>query len=311
MSVATITRVFPALKFDRARARRLRLVAVDRVATDTGLRHDPRDAVGAVLRAREDQHRTAVVLFQRRDQGLLLFGFLHVAEPLLDRIDHRCHRFDGDAHGIVQQIGGQPFDRLGHRRREEQRLALSGKQRQQAPDVVDESHVEHPVGLVKYEKFDLLQRDMPLPDQVEQTPRRSCQHVDAALQAVDLRTLVHAAENDAGTQRRVLGVVAERLVDLQRQFARGREDQRPDRTSAADGRPTQQVRQNRQREGRRLARTRLGRTEDIPAFQSGGDRLHLNGRGSFVFLVPQCAQQRIRQIQFLKIHVFIRESDVR
>ena len=102
MSVATITRVFPALKFRQgALARRLRLVAVDRVATDTGLRHDPRDAVGAVLRAREDQHRTAVVLFQRRDQGLLLFGFLHVAEPLLDRIDHRCHRFDGDAHGIV------------------------------------------------------------------------------------------------------------------------------------------------------------------------------------------------------------------
>ena len=154
MSVATITRVFPALKFDRARWRaRPRLVAVDRVATDTGLRHDPRDAVGAVLRAREDQHRTAVVLFQRRDQGLLLFGFLHVAEPLLDRIDHRCHRLDGDAHGIVQQIGGQPFDRLGHRRREEQRLALSGKQRQQAPDVVDESHVEHPVGLVKSRKI--------------------------------------------------------------------------------------------------------------------------------------------------------------
>ena len=46
-----------------------------------------------------------------------------------------------------------------------------------------------------------------------------------------------------------------------------------------------------QREGRRLARARLGTGHDIPSIQDDRDRLGLDGGGDFVALLAYSAQQ--------------------
>ena len=137
----------------------------------------------------------------------------------------------------------------GHRRRKEERLPLFGQQRKYPFDVVDETHVEHPVGFVEHEEADVGERDVSLSDQVEQAARRGDQQVDAALQGVHLRTLVDTAEDHAVAQVGVAGIVAAALVDLDRQFARGREHQRLDGAASFGAGPGREQLQDRQREG--------------------------------------------------------------
>ena len=57
--------------------------------------------------------------------------------------------------GGVEQGVRQGQDVAGHRRGEEQRLPLDRQGRGDAPDRVDEAHVEHPVGFVQDKHLDV------------------------------------------------------------------------------------------------------------------------------------------------------------
>ena len=63
-------------------------------------------------------------------------------------------------------------------------------------DGVDEAHVEHLVGFVEDEDFDLGQRQRAALDEIEQAARRGDEDVDAAAQDLDLLAMRHAAEDD-------------------------------------------------------------------------------------------------------------------
>ena len=56
--------------------------------------------------------------------------------------------------------------------------------------------------------------------------RRRHQHVEAARQHVVLRTMRHAADDDADAWTKELAIGAETVGDLRREFARRRENQR-------------------------------------------------------------------------------------
>src|SRR3546814_18548466 len=58
-----------------------------------------------------------------------------------------------DRLGIVEKLVGELLDRRGHRRREQQRLALLGQLGADFLDIGDEPHVEHPIGLVYHEQL--------------------------------------------------------------------------------------------------------------------------------------------------------------
>ena len=203
----------------------LRLVAVDGARLDAGAVEYLGQFVGAVLGACEDEHLPGVGAFQQVDQQLALFGLLGEVDPLRDGLDHRSGRGDGHQHGVVQDFGRQLGDVRGHRGREEERLPLCGQQRQDAADVVDEAHVQHAVGLVEHEEADFVQRDVTLPDEVQQPARGGDQQVHAALQRIDLRALVDASEDHAVADGEVARIVAAAFVDLDGQFARRRDDQ--------------------------------------------------------------------------------------
>ena len=47
-------------------------------------------------------------------------------------------------------------------------------------DVVDEAHVEHAIGFVEHQHFDLVEAQRALVNQIEQAAGRRNQHFDAA-----------------------------------------------------------------------------------------------------------------------------------
>ena len=273
----------------------LRLVAVDGRRLDARPVEDAGQPVGAVFGAGEDQHLPRLRFAEQADQQFALLALLGEVDPLRDGLDHRGRRRDGHQHRGAQNPGRQGGDVLRHGGREEERLPLGGQQRQDAPDVVDEAHVEHAVGLVEDEEADGVERDVALADQVEQAPRRGHEQVDAPLERLDLRPLVDAAEDDAVADRRVARVVAAALVDLDGQFARGGEQQRPDRTPSPYGRLLGEQLQYGQREGCGLARAGLGATLQVAALEGGRYGLFLNGGGGFVTLFRDGAQQWRRE----------------
>ena len=89
---------------------------------------------------------------------------------------------------------GERLDLVGERRREQQVLPALRQQREDALDVADEAHVEHPVRLVEHEDLDVAQVDGALALVVEQAAGRGDEDVDAALELRDLRVDADAAD---------------------------------------------------------------------------------------------------------------------
>jgi len=203
---------------------------------------------------------------------------------------HLVHQLGGgiaarhfDQRRRIQQAVGELLDLVGEGRGEQQVLPLLRQQREDLADVADETHVEHAVGLVQHQNFDLRQVDRPLADVVEQAARRGDQDVNAAAQLVGLRAETNAAEDHGGLERDMLAVGAYALLHLRRELARGRENQRAHRALRA-ARPGVQKLQQRQRETGGLAGAGLRAGENIAAFENDGDGLQLDGGGLGVAL---------------------------
>src|SRR6476619_3247314 len=93
-------------------------------------------------------------------------------------------------------------------------LALFAARGDDFAHVVNEAHVEHPIGFVKYEDRYPVELNVTLIEQVEQAPGRGNQNIDAGLQRVHLMVLVDAAEDHGRFQRKLASVCGEALADL-------------------------------------------------------------------------------------------------
>src|SRR5439155_61470 len=173
---------------------RLGAVPVDALAGDAMPVEEVGESVGAVLRAREDERlRYVVPLEERQEQWalqLLRDGVDRVRDP-----DRRC-RLALEVHGdgIPEHLARQPDDRRGHRRREEERLPSRRQVAEDAADVRQEAHIEHPVRLVENEDLQVLELRVRLAEVVEEPARRRDDHVDRAAERVLLRTHAEAGE---------------------------------------------------------------------------------------------------------------------
>ena len=305
----------------------LRLVSVDRFAAYASPFQHAGDVVRAVLRARENEHRLVRLLSEHRYQQALFL------RPL-DKVDALIHPIDGgrsgrylDPYRIAQDGARQSHDIPGHGGREKKRLAPDRKQRQQAPDIGDKAHVEHAVRLVQHEMRQAPELDLSLSDQIEQTSGSGDQNIDAPAEPVRLRSLLDSPENRRVLQARILSVIGERLADLKGKFPRGGQNEGPNSTAAAfpvrpsppfapkrnglsrDGRRfpfegsfLDQSLQEGQGERRRLARARLGDSENIRAPQGDRNSPLLNGRELVVSFFADSLQNRLRHVQFVKCH---------
>ena len=118
------------------------------------------------------------------------------------RFDRRGDRRDRDLGRVAQHLRGEFGDGARHGRGEHQRLPLHRKLGDDFADVVDEAHVEHPVGFVEHEELDVAETKRIALDEIEQPARRGDENVDAVEQRADLRAHRHAADRQRGPQMR-------------------------------------------------------------------------------------------------------------
>jgi hypothetical protein len=94
-------------------------------------------------------------------------------------------RSDLDACRVLQELVGQLLDFGRHGGREEQRLTGERDEFDDALDVGNEAHVEHPVGFIDDQQFDAGHQQLAAFGVIEQAAGRGDQHIGAALKLAD------------------------------------------------------------------------------------------------------------------------------
>ena len=227
ISVATSTRTAPDLKsFKRAQPLVLRTIGMNRRGLDPAAFETSRDAIGAVFRARKNQHGIELRIAQQMQEQRRLEMLAHFVNELRHRLGRIRATADLDHFRRALELVRERFDFARKRRGKQQRLPFLRQRFHDLPDRRKKAHVEHPVGFIEHEKFDPGKIRVALSHQIEQPTRRGDDEIDAGAERLDLRTFAHAAENRRHAQRQMLRVGAHILLDLHDEFARRRDDQR-------------------------------------------------------------------------------------
>jgi hypothetical protein len=207
-------------------------------------------------------------------------------------IDHLAHAVGGDVVGfdgkllrLVHVLVGKLEHAVRQRGRIQQALPprALGQAAQDEAHVLDEAEVEHAVGFVDHHDFHGVEREHVLLVVIEQAPGRGDDDVHAAAQLFALLVVVDAAVDQRGFQAGVAAEAAEVLVDLDREFARGRDDQRARIVRGAFGerRTREQALHHRHQERAGLAGAGLRLAGDIAPGESQrqGQRLDRRAAG--------------------------------
>jgi hypothetical protein len=163
-----------------------------------------RQTVRAALHAREDQHLPPVAGRHQVDQQVALAPAVDRVHALRDEFGLGVAPGDIDQRRCMQQTVGELTNLVREGGGEEQILASCRQQREDAPNVADETHVQHAVGFVEHQDLDLRQTGRLLLQVIEQATRRRDQDIDTPAQRVDLRVDVDATVDQRRPQGQML-----------------------------------------------------------------------------------------------------------
>ena len=221
---------------------------------------------------------------------------------LLDRLVGLRHG-DIDLGRIVHDLLGQ-LAYLGRQSgREHDRLTLGRQLGHDPHDVVEKAHVEHPVGLVEHEVFDMGKVDSAVLDMRDQPARRGDHDIGSHQHALLLLAPpepVAAAVHDRSRKRQEVGKSLKLDVDLLRELARGHDDQRLDHVVGIA--LPQQPLEQRERISRRLARSRLGAADQVAPLHNHRYGLFLHGSHPVEIHRPDSFQNIFMKPQFFEFH---------
>ena len=257
------------------------------MSTPSNRRDKPRaDLVGPALGAAEDDRLFGVLPLQQLDQQIELPFRIDGEVELFDRLDRQVLGREVQYLRLAHVAFGQPFDWRGQRGAEQQGLPRLRAATEDLLDVGSEADVEHAVGLVQHDNPQLAPNQRAAAHQVQHAARRAddeaCALVDLFDLLADRLAAVNGHDRDISAQGQFFAFVA----DLDSQFA-GRHQGQGLRRSAAALRLEHL--QDRNREGGRLARARLGLTHHVHTRERAGNeplldrgRLLIGGRGQGV-----------------------------
>ena len=171
-----------------------------------------------------------------------------------------------NAQRIVLIAAGQRDNRLGHRRREQQRAAAIGRRVEDFFKVFAKAHVEHFVRFIEDNGPQARQLQRAAFQMVAQAARRANHQMRALVQGAAFALGVHPA-NAGGDPGAGPGIEPVQFArDLQRQFARRGDHQRQRRTRRGQHAVLgQQFVGHGEAKGHRLARTGLGGHDHVAA----------------------------------------------
>ena len=265
--------------------------------------------VGVALRAGEDHGLIDGLVGQQMVQQLVLVlqavGQVQTLFDVVMAVGVRRH-FDG--HGIAGQTRSQLAHVTGKGRAEHQGLTLGRGALDDGFDVIDEAHVQHAVGFVQDQHFQVVEHGRTGVQVVEQTARGGDQHIQRALQSLELVSVRHAAHHGGDTQTlHVATIGVSRLGHLHGQFAGRCQHQHAGAVNLAlfaalgvVATGGNDALQRRQHERGGLAAARAGGYAQVGALHGSRDGLDLDGGRLGVTRVSQGAAQLRAQAQIIK-----------
>ena len=176
--------------------------------------------------------------------------------------------------------------------------------RHDLPNVADEPHVEHAVGLVQHEISTRSSRSCPCWIRSSKRPGVATRMSTPRCSAATCGRLADAAEDDGVAKAQMMAIGASAFADLRGEFA-GRRQHEGTRCCAVRrrrGLPASCCRIG-SSEGRGLAGAGLGNAQDILAGQQDGNRLGLNWGGREVAFSVQGTEQRLGDAEVAKCTV--------
>ena len=276
---------FAALEFaEQALALLLRHVAGEHADEETLPFQTARDFFRGDFHVDEDDAAMRIHPRQQTDQQRQFFFRRREIDDLAHAVGGDVVRFDGELGRVVHVLVGEFEHAMAQRRREHQALAALalGQAAEQEAHVLDEAQIEHAVGFVDHHHFDGAEREHVLLEVVDQAAGRGDDDVDAVAQLLALLVVIDAAVDQRRFQAGVAADVPEVLVDLDRQFARRRDDQRARivRRALGQRRLRQQAIHHRDEERAGLAGAGLRLAGDVAALQRERQRQRLDRRAA-------------------------------
>ena len=169
----------------------------------------------------DDEAFNVVEPLEDFDEHIVLLDSVDGIYKVLDGIGGRVHDADPDAFGVFQRPLGKAQNRVGHSRREKQRLALLGAISDDIGNVLDKAHIEHSVDFVENQPLDIFEGQIALADMVEQAAWGGDNRVDARAQRAYLFVHRSPALNQQRFKGRVFREVHESFRALGGELARG------------------------------------------------------------------------------------------
>jgi hypothetical protein len=131
-----------------------------------------RQAICSVLRPREHERLEprsfiARTILEKMNEKMSFAFFRNFEGELRHTLGCRIPRRHFDRYGITEHAGSEITDIVGIGRREHQILTLCGQQFEDALDSVNETHVEHTIGFIKYEMPYRGEIELALLDEIE------------------------------------------------------------------------------------------------------------------------------------------------
>ena len=130
-----------------------------------------------------------------------------------------AHRINLDPLRVAQQsLGDRAQAAMIERRRKQQRLTLRTAIANDRQHIISKSHVEHPVGFVEHEKFQIVQISLTGFEKFQQPPRSSDQDFRIFAQGCNLMRFGFAAGNYAALEACIATETHKMNMNLPRQL---------------------------------------------------------------------------------------------
>ena len=241
----------------------------------------------------EHQRARRIVKAQQVDDGMFGVARANAHGAIFDVGMGLAAVGGGNAQRVALIALGQRHDGLGQGRREQQRAAFGRRGLEDEFEILAEAHVEHLVGLVEHQALEAGDIERAAFEMIAQAARRADDDMGAALKRAALGLRIHAADAGDDLGAGELVEPGQLALDLQRQFAGRRHDQRQRRAGRAH--PlfvAEQGFAKRQAKGDGLAGAGLGRDQKVAADGFGRQHSRLHGGGFGIVLLRQRAGER-------------------
>jgi len=185
-----------------------------------------RNPVGAVFGPTENQHLIVIGAPEQFFEQFLLLSDIHRIERMCDSFGRRTSLANLDALRIAQCPSAKLFNFRRDRRGKQQGLTAARAALDDLAHIGQKPHIQHPVGLIQNQNFDLIEADHAPMHLIEEPAWGRNQHIHTLPQTPILLTVACPTKDHGGAQVGKARIVAERRLHLRGEFARRFEHQR-------------------------------------------------------------------------------------